>query len=66
MMACCESRIIHLVLLISQKDYVLYKKRINIVCERHIVTTFGNGGFKENKIGSPLHGFASKTLGRSP
>jgi len=52
--ACCESGIIHIVLLISQKDYVLYKRRINILCARHAVVTFGNCGFKENKIGSPL------------
>ena len=54
MVAFCDIGIIHLVLLISQKDYVLYKRRINIVCARHAVTTFGNSGFKENKIGSPL------------
>jgi len=54
MVACCEIGIIHLVLLISQKDYVLYKRRINILFAGHTVTTFGNGGFKENKIGAPL------------
>ena len=53
MVACCEIGIIHLVLLISQKDYVPYNRRINKVCARHAVTTFCNSGFKENKIGSP-------------
>ena len=54
MLACCEIGIIHLVILISQKDYVHYKSRINTVCARHAVTTFGNSGFKDNKIASPL------------
>jgi len=42
MVACCEIGIIHLVLMISQKDYVLYKRRINTVCARHAVISFGN------------------------
>ncbi len=66
MVACCESGIIHLVLLISQKDYVLYKSRINTVCARHAVTAFGNSGFKENMIGYPLQacGDRDRRVGR--
>ena len=34
----------YIVLLISQKDYVLYKIRINIVFARHTVIGFSDGG----------------------
>ena len=43
-MTCCASEIRPIVLLISQKDYVLYEKRTDIVFAGHTVTSFGNGG----------------------
>jgi len=35
-----------IVLLISQKDYVLYEKRTGIVFAGHAVAAFGNGGLR--------------------
>ena len=43
-MTCYASEIMPIVLLISQKDYVLYEKRTDIVFAGHAVASFGNGG----------------------
>ncbi len=44
---CCAGGIMYVVLLISHKDYVLYKIRINIVFARHTVIGFSDGGLSK-------------------